>query len=202
MRRVSRPAMSEALRWGEQALCRGPPGMIECGRDAGSLDLGGLQRPSPSSRDFPWIDQPHTAPPDSSRFRGRARWPPRRPGAVVRLDRILDQTEPPPLAGARKARLQIPHQSHRPKRRNVATHAEGHVAGMTSREGGSSSVRVASSRPRLAPGTRSPSTPARDCTQIEAQLPVARLHESHRDMPLCHMRSDATAPRGLNLALF
>jgi hypothetical protein len=80
---------------------------------------------------------------------------------VVGLDRVVDQSEPPSLAGDAETPLHLAHETPDPERRHVAPNAKRHVTRMPSRERRPASVGVAPDRPRLASRPGAASAPAR-----------------------------------------
>lgn len=121
---------------------------------------------------------------------------------VVGLDGVLDQSEPAALAGPPEGDLYFSHETRAAQGWYVLTHAQGHVARVSTGEGGTASMGVAPDRSLLAACAGSATTPVRRRTEIETQLCVSTLHESHADIMMCQMRSRPPHVSDLIVAMF
>ena len=100
---------------------------------------------------------------------------------MIVLDRVVNQSKAPAVAGRREALLQLADQSARSQRRHATPHLQRDVEGMKSRERRASPVRISRIRAALAARTRTFSTPAWCLSQAELELPTPLRHRKQCD---------------------
>jgi hypothetical protein len=99
---------------------------------------------------------------------------------VVPLERVVNQPEIATLANVGKAALELAHDPHSAKRRDVRSDTERDVSGMRCGDGRSSGMGHAGTLAlRLPAGTRTTPTPATSRSQGKAELASGSGHHQH-----------------------